>query len=135
MPTFDIPQSVVNWLAASERGLSSESIVEYLYGLPILEGHWRRFAPHHPLDPADLRRCLLLLAESPETAAQFPRMRAASPEWERLVDAWADLERQFLAEIGDLRGTAHWSAPLTYAAMERVLDVPQDTSGVQVRTG
>ena len=135
MPTVDIPQSVVNWLAAGERGLSSESIVEYLYGLPVLEGHWRRSAPHCPLDPTDLRRCLLLLAEFPETAAQFPRMRAASPEWERLVDAWADLERQFLAEIGDLRGTAHWSAPLTYAAMERVLDVPQDTSGVQVRTG
>ena len=135
MPTFDIPQSIVNWLAAGERGLSSESIVEYLYGLPTLEGHWRRSAPHHPLDPADLRRCLLLLAESPETAAQFPRMREATPEWERLVDAWDGLERQFLAEIGDLRGTAHWSAPLTYAAMERVLDVPQDTSGVQVRTG
>ena len=135
MPTFDIPQSVVNWLVSGERGPSSESIVEYLYGLPILERHWRRSAPHHPLDPADLRQCLLLLAESPETAAQFPRMRAASPEWERLVDAWDGLERQFLAEIGDLRGPAHWSAPLTYAAMKRVLDVPQDTSGVQVRMG
>ena len=135
MPTFDIPQSVVNWLVSGERGLSSESIVEYLYGLPILERHWRRSAPHHPLDPADLRRCLLLLAESPETAAQFPRMREATPEWERLVDAWDGLERQFLAEIGELRGPAHWSAPLTYAAMKRVLDVPQDTSGVQVRMG
>ena len=135
MPTFDIPQSVVNWLAAGERGLSSESIVEYLYGLPILDGHWRRSAPHYPLDPADLRRCLLLLAESPETAAQFPRMREASPQWARLVDAWPDLERQFLAEIGALRGSAHWSAPLTSDAMERALDVPQDTPGVQVRMG
>jgi len=39
MPTFTIPQSVVTWLARGERGLSSESIVEYLYGFPVLEGH------------------------------------------------------------------------------------------------
>ena len=121
MPTFDIPQSVVNWLATGERGLSSESIVEYLYGLPILERHWRRSAPHYPLDPSDLRRCLLLLADSPETTAQFPRMRAAGPEWARLVDAWAELEQQFLEEIGDLRSPACWSAPQTYAAMKRLL--------------
>ena len=135
MPTFDIPQSVVNWLTEGERGLSSESIVEYLYGLPVLEGHWRRFAPHYPLDPSDLRRCLLLLADSPETAARFPRMRAVSPEWARLMDAWAGLERQLLEEIGDLRGVACWSAPKTYAAMKRVLEVPQDASYAQVRRG
>ncbi len=135
MPTFNIPQSVVNWMATGERGLSSESIVEYLYGFPVLEGHWRRFAPHSPLDPSDLRRCLLLLADSPETTARFPRMRDANAEWARLVDAWADLKRQFLEEIGTLRGPANWSAPLTYAAMKRVLDVPQDMSGAQVRMG
>ncbi|MGC8519087.1 MAG: hypothetical protein ACP5P4_11260 [Steroidobacteraceae bacterium] len=134
MPHFDIPQSVVNWLSTGERGLSSEFIVDYLYGFTVLEGHWRG-TPHHPFDPSDLRRCLLLLADSPKTAAQFPRMRAASPEWARLVDAWADLEEQFLAEIGELRGLAHWSAPLTYAAMKRVLEVPQDGSGAQVRMG
>ncbi len=131
MPTFDIPQSVATWLAAGERGLSSEFIVEYLYGFPVLNGCWRRFAPHYPFDPSDLRRCLLLLADSPETTAQFPRMREASPEWARLVGAWADLEEQFLAEIGELREPAHWSAPLTYAAMKRVLEVPQDTTGAQ----
>ena len=51
MPTFNIPQSVVNWMATGERGLSSESIVEYLYGFPVLEGHWRRFAPPVPARP------------------------------------------------------------------------------------
>lgn len=122
MPTLDIPQTVLDWLAAGERGLSSESIVEYLHGFPVLEGHWRRGAPHYPLDPSDLRRCLLLLADSPETAARFSRMRAASPEWAQLVDAWADLERQFLTEIGDLRTPESGSAPLTYAAMKRVLN-------------
>lgn len=126
MPTFEIPQTVVDWLLAGERGLSSEFIVEYLYGFPVLEGHWRR-APHYPLDPADLRRCLLLLADSPETATEFPRMRAASPEWERLVAAWSALTAQLTEEIGDLRSPANWSAPLTYVAMKRVLAEPERT--------
>ena len=30
MPTFDIPQTVIEWLCSGERGLSSEFIVEYL---------------------------------------------------------------------------------------------------------
>lgn len=132
MPNFDIPQSVVNWLITGERGLSSEFIVEYLYGFPLLEGHWRR-TPHHPFDPSDLRRCLLLLADSPETATELPRMRAASPVWARLLDAWPTLAAQLTEEIGDLRGPANWSAPLTYAAMKRVLNEPQDTSDAPVR--
>jgi hypothetical protein len=124
MPTFDIPQTVIEWLCSGERGLSSEFIVDYLYGFPLIEGHWRG-TPHHPFDPSDLRRCLLLLADSPETATEFPRMRTASPEWVRLVDAWPALAAQLTEEIGDLRGPANWSAPLTYAAMKRVLDEPE----------
>ena len=130
MPHFDIPQSVVNWLSTGERGLSSEFIVDYLYGFPLLERHWRG-TPHHPFDPSDLRRCLLLLAASPETASEFPRMRAASPVWARLVDAWPALAAQLTEEIGNLRGPANWSAPLTYAAMKRVLDEPERKRDLQ----
>ena len=130
MPHFDIHQSIINWLNAGERGLSSEFIVEYLYEFPLLEGHWRA-TPHHLFDPADLRRCLPLLEHSPETATEFPRMRAASPVWARLVEAWTALAAQLTEEIGNLRGPANWSAPLIYAAMKRVLDEPERERALQ----
>ena len=132
MPTFDIPRTVIEWLRSGERGLSSEFIVEYLYGFPLLEGHWRATS-HHPFDPADLRRCLLLLEDSPETAVEFPRMRAASPVWARLVDAWPALTAQLTEEIGNLRGPANWSAPLTYASMKRVLGEAERESDRRAR--
>ena len=55
--------SITMWLAIGERGLSSEAIA--LTTLGLQPTGWRA---SWPLDPADLRRCLLLLeASSPET--------------------------------------------------------------------
>ena len=54
--------SITMWLALGERGISSEAIALTALGVhPI--GHDASW-PH---DPGDLRRCLLLLKEAPET--------------------------------------------------------------------
>lgn len=122
MPQLDFPQSVADWLARGERGTSSETIVAFLWGLPIT-GRW---GMSHPYDPDDLRRCLLLLQASPETAARFNEMDAVSPEWKRLVANWSRLEAVFREEVPDIHNCFRQSAPKTYDAMKRVL-----TSGTE----
>ena len=54
--------SMTMWLAVGERGLSSEAIA--LTALGLEPTGFRASWPH---DPADLRRCLLLLEAVPET--------------------------------------------------------------------
>lgn len=125
MPQLDIPQSVLDWLAKGERGTSSETIVAFLWKLPIT-GRW---GMTHPLDPSDLRRCLLLLQASPETRARLPEMNAVSPEWRGLVERWDELERMFLEEAGYSLHHTNWSAPRTFAAMQAIEDSAQQQKG------
>jgi len=118
MPLINIPESVLNWMACGERGVSSETIVQHLYGLP-LTGRW---SLSHPLDPSDLRRCLLLLQASPETRDRLPQMADCSPEWKRLIERWDDLEKMFMEEANYSLHHTNWSAPKTYEAMCNILD-------------
>lgn len=107
--TPTIPDDVVRWLAFGERGTSSETIVSYLTGLPVRDRY-------HPIDPADLRRCMLLLDACPSLAARFDEMRNASPEWSRLVDAWPKLTAKLREEM-----TAGDRAPETFTLMKAAL--------------
>lgn len=113
MPKLDIPESVMLWMAGGERGISSETIVSHIYGLP-----GPRWGKSHPHDPDDLYRCIKLLQGSPETADRFSEMRTASPEWRTLVDHWDELERLFFSEVPTDR--YHWSAPHTYRRMREL---------------
>ena len=77
-----------NWLASGERGVSSEAIVTALTGVQV----GRQWGADHPYDPADFRRCQLLLRSHPLAELQFRDvMRDASPTWGRLIDAWDDI--------------------------------------------
>lgn len=78
------PLALVRWLAGGERGMSSDTIVQHLTGLPALAGA----DPCEPSDPGDLKRCRALLELVPELVEHFPRMREVSPEWARLCDHW-----------------------------------------------
>lgn len=118
MVEIKVPLSVIEWLADGERGCSSETIVEYLWGIPCT-GRWGLSVPK---DPADLRRCLLLLKRSPETAARFQEMRSAGLTWFRLVNRWPDLERLLIEEIGAIENCRGWKAPKTYGAMQKCLE-------------
>ena len=109
---------IIHWLAAGERGISSDTIVQTLTGIPALGG-WRASHPH---DPADLRRCVLLLESCPELAARFDEMRRVSPEWERLFDAWPELVATMDAEAPGWREPkARGRAPRTYDRMQRII--------------
>ena len=105
------------WLAVGERGASSNAIALTTLGLHPA-GHDARW----PLDPADLRRCLLLLEAVPETREDGLLVLAKRcPKWAALVRIWDCLSETLRSEIGETlprRG----SAPRTYALMQEALD-------------
>lgn len=86
--TYDIPAESVVWLQHGERGSSSEAIFERLTGLPIGGGSFRGATPR---DPADVRRCRLLLETVPDFAHRFDEMAGVSPQWEMTVRLWPEL--------------------------------------------
>ena len=118
---IEVSEALAAWLRHGERGLSSNCMVDHLLGLPLLEGFW---GMPHPHDPADLRRCLLLLEAVPEVRDRFPEMRTASPEWARLVERWGELVALFKTEAGPggRWRELEWSAPRTYRLMCEILD-------------
>ena len=79
----------IEWLAVGEHGLSSATLFWKVTG--VRPGYLRDYDEdwvHHPHDPSDFNRCLLLIDMAPEIGAGLPVMRAASPEWAALVDHW-----------------------------------------------
>jgi len=109
--------SITMWLATGERGISSNAIALTTLGLhPTGHDAW------WPLDPADLRRCLLLLEAAPETREDGLLVLAKRcPRWAALVKVWDRLSETLRSEIGETlcpRG----SAPRTYALMREALD-------------
>ena len=109
--------SITMWLAVGERGLSSEAIALTTLGLrPTgLRASW----PH---DPADLRRCLLLLEKVPETREDGLLVLAERcPKWAALVKVWNRLSETLRSETGE-NLPPRASAPETYALMREALD-------------
>lgn len=76
----------LRWLCGGEVGLSSKAMMTHFEGLPNDDPTF------HPLDPADFRRCCLLLDAIPEYRARLDELRALSPVWDRLVDRWDEFE-------------------------------------------
>lgn len=79
-----LSEAATKWLASGERGVSSDTLFTHLTGIDALRG-WRK---DHPYDPADLRRCRLLLEQVPELVSEFPRMAKVSKAWAALVREW-----------------------------------------------
>lgn len=99
--------NITRWLEYGHRGLSSESIVSHLTGVPI---GGRECAPY---DPSDFRRCQMLLNQVPELRQELHRMAEVSPEWAALVERWDDIDDLMNAE----RESGN-RAPKTYALMK-----------------
>jgi hypothetical protein len=110
--------ALTQWLATGERGVSSNTIVQHLTGIKALGG-WHSGHPH---DPADFRRCHLLLEACPELMAKFIAMGSLSPAWAALVGRWAEILHAMDAEAPNWRNAnSKWSAPRTYALMQEIL--------------
>lgn len=114
-----LSEAATRWLASGERGLSSETIFQHLTGIQVLKGSWQDRFPFTPSDPADLRRCRLLLESVPELVPLFHKMSTASNEWAALVKNWANLCTTMDAETPNWR-TGGGSAPKTYEAMKAI---------------
>lgn len=73
------------WLLKGERGLSSETMARAALG--IRDPRYDR----HPLDPDDLRRCMLLVDQAPEVRNAFPRIAQLSKTWAAIIAHWDEL--------------------------------------------
>lgn len=90
--TKEVKDKIIKWYANGSVGSSSSAMASCIAGV---NGH-----RSHPLDPADLNRCLLFLEAVPEAREQLPRLKKLSPVWAEIVDSWDLLEKTFLEEVG-----------------------------------
>jgi hypothetical protein len=120
--TFEIPESALEWLRHGERGISSENIFSHLTGVPIGDHSTWRWGPS---DPADLRRCRLLLEAVPEFKARFAEMATLSPHWAELVDRWDVL---CFAMDGEVRRLGD-RAPQTFETMKLIFEEARRAPG------
>ena len=106
----ELSRAAVRWLASGERGVSSNTIFQWLTGIDALKGG----RMGHPYDPADFRRCRLLLEQVPELQPHFYRMREVSQQWSNLVDQWAAICATMDEELPDWREGPGGIAKKTY---------------------
>ena len=112
-----LTESLVSWLASGERGVSSNTIVQTLTGVPAASG-WRG----QPLDPDDMCRCIKLLEACPELAPRIGEMAKVSRNWAALVAHWDEIVALIDEEVPGWRENRHGSAPKAYAFMRRILN-------------
>lgn len=106
-----IERRAIEWLFSDDTGSSSEAICSHMLGMEP-SGYWS-----HPSDPADLGRCLRLLAKFPEWIPRISEMAQYGPGWAGQVEVWGYLADLMTQEVG-----IDWSkgdrAPNTFAAMK-----------------
>lgn len=113
---------VLEWLLTGEVGMSSTEIAAFMIG--VTPRRHNIGYPNHPRDPADFRRCQLLLDKIPEFRSRLPEMAWLSEEWAALVRYWDEIERTFSGECPAYRDpAAGWSAPATYRLMCKLREV------------
>lgn len=108
--------NLMQWLANGQRGISSNTIFTTLTGINAL-GDWHK---DHPYDPADLKRCRLLLEQCPQLKNSFYEMEKVSKEWAFLVAHWDELCKTMDEEYPNWRNSKG-SAPNTYRMMKEIL--------------
>lgn len=113
---MEVSNELITWLASGERGVSSNTMVTHLTGIPA-----ENFMLSNPWDPDDLHRCRLLLEQVPELQPQLPRMATLSPQWAALVAHWQELCDLMDSEAPAWRG-GMGRAPATYVRMRELLD-------------
>ena len=110
--------AILDWMMTGEVGASSKAMAGCLAGMPC--------GNDYPLDPDDLRRCVLFLDAVPAARQHMDELKELSAIWAALVENWAALEASLRAEAveqkADIRERyARWSARQTYRMMEAVI--------------
>lgn len=83
---------IISWLATGERGMSSETMAFTALG--------QKCEVHHPLDPADLNRCIKLVRSCPSVKERFNDIACLNAEWNTIINHWDELEKMFIDEVG-----------------------------------
>lgn len=113
----EIEKAVLIWMSEGETGLSSMSLARETAGLPhptkgSFGGIWA------PSDPADLRRCRLLIEAVPEARQAVDRLAEKHDGWRGLAADWNEINRLY-----DEEAATGWKndAHPTYRAMKKAL--------------
>ena len=106
-----------DWLRRGQRGISSETIVAHLSGINVTT--YRDV----PYDPADFRRCEMLLRAVPAARGNLHRMGEVSEAWARFAAHWTELVELAQSEARGIFDDprASGSAPKLYARMQEIL--------------
>ncbi|EGQ5294863.1 hypothetical protein I4B40_002069 [Enterobacter cloacae] len=110
----DLAMKVLNWQTKGNVGVSSATMASIALGLNKSFYH-ERFG--EPLDPADLRRCMLLVEEIPEIRDSFPLIAKKVKRFAPILREWDSLTALLKLELKrpDKR------APKTYEWMKELL--------------
>lgn len=102
---------VIEWMGGRDTGMSSKAIAMHM-STGKCDGSY-------PYDPADLGRCLRLLALFPEWNARMGEMAAYGRAWPAMADRWSEMADSMADEVG-----IDWSkgraAPKTYELMKEI---------------
>lgn len=109
---LSLMKKVALWMVQGETGRSSMALAGLLLNLDTEDGI-------HPLDPADLRRCRLLIEACDIPFEQFKIAETLSAEWEALISSWNDICATMDAESPDWRD-GRGEAPKTAAKMDEI---------------
>ena len=107
-------KNIMEWLATGDTGISSKAIVYAAKGLDI-DTFWN----WGPLDPDDLRRCMVVMRDYPCTKRGLTKLAATKQDWAALAAKWEVLKESLISEIGDL-DCRNRRAPKTYAMMREI---------------
>lgn len=110
----DLAMKVLNWQSKGDVGVSSATMASIALGLNKSFYH-ECFG--EPLDPADLRRCMLLVEEIPEIKDSFPAIADKCKQFASIIDEWDALISLLKKEMN--LGTG--KAPETYKRMKELL--------------
>jgi len=111
---MEISEKASDWFIFGEHGASSLTMFGRFFNIPIERSH--------PSDPADFRRCMLLLKQVPELKSRLKEMADVSPTWAVLVEHWNEIASMLRREIPNWEEKyATGSAPETYRLMRKII--------------
>jgi len=91
--SYEVRKQIDHWLKHGQRGLSSNTIYQAITKAELIG-----FEPHIPRDPADFKRCYLLLEAVPLFKKNLHLVYEAYPKWKPFVREWSRMEKIYLRD-------------------------------------